>query len=84
MHYNMERRRPFGVRWQPALPKRGEGGSAAATPPWVERSDGAISNSRILFNGLLCNPTLTRPDAALVPSRICGRQTGFRFRSATV
>jgi len=31
MHYNVERRQPFGVRWQPALPKPGEGGSAAAT-----------------------------------------------------
>jgi len=51
MRYNVEGRLPFGVRWQPALPKPGEGGSAAATPLWAERSDGAFSNGRRLSCG---------------------------------
>jgi len=54
MHYNVEGRQPFGVRWQPARPKPGEGGSAAATPLWAERSDGAFSNGRSLSSGFLC------------------------------
>jgi len=48
LHYKVEGRQLFGVRWQ----------NAAATPLWAERSDGAFSNGRSLSIGFLCNAVM--------------------------
>jgi len=76
MHYNVEGRQSFGVRWQPALPKPGEGGSAAATPLWAERSDGAFSNGRSLSSGLLCKVCHGRATLPRSRSRFASQATG--------
>jgi len=89
MHYNMEATPAFWI----AVAKR-SGDTAPAREDlrsWVERSDGASRNGRILSNGLLCNACesgygvaaarakrLECAQLALIFTRKCLRRTSTR------
>ncbi|SPE56720.1 hypothetical protein SBV1_2500008 [Verrucomicrobia bacterium] len=64
VHYNVKGRQLF---WSAVAERQ----SAAATPLWAERSDGAFSNGRSLSNGLYIQLSRASTDRCDGCKRLC-------------